>query len=73
MWRTLNPQGKQHGGLRDVNSHAGDLGNITANEDGIAKFHFKTDKFTLTGNVKDSVIGRPLSSQRRRRLGKRIS
>ena len=55
-----NPKGKQHGGLRDENSHAGDLGNITANEEGIAKFHFKTNKFQLTGNVYDSVIGRSI-------------
>jgi len=55
-----NPKGKQHGGLRDVNSHAGDLGNIVASEEGIAKFHFKTNKITLSGNVNESVIGRSI-------------
>ena len=55
-----NPKGKEHGALHDVNSHAGDLGNINANEQGIVNYHFKTNKFTLVGNVKDSVIGRSI-------------
>lgn len=55
-----NPKGKAHGGLHDENSHAGDLGNVTANEEGIAKFHFKTNKFQLFGNVHNSIIGRSI-------------
>ena len=45
-----NPKGKPHGGLRDTESHAGDLGNITN-----GMFHFKTKKFSLI-----SIIGRSL-------------
>ncbi len=55
-----NPKGKEHGGLWAENSHAGDLGNITANEQGIARHHFKTNKFKLVGSVYESVIGRSI-------------
>jgi len=55
-----NPTNKDHGGRHDENSHAGDLGNITANEQGKATFAFKTKKFTLFGDVTRSVIGRSI-------------
>lgn len=45
-----NPNGKTHGGLRDLNSHAGDLGNVTN-----GTIYFKTKKFSV-----GSVIGRSL-------------
>ena len=53
-----NPYNKQHGGRNDDinNSHAGDLGNITANDDNTCKFYFTTDKITLFG--KYSIVGR---------------
>lgn len=55
----FNPHNKNHGGRNDKNSHAGDLGNITANEKGFAKFRFVLkDKITLKG--KHSIFGRSI-------------
>ena len=51
-----NPTNKQHGGRDNKNSHAGDFGNITANEHNESKFYFTTNKITLFG--KYSIIGR---------------
>lgn len=51
-----NPKKNQHGGRDDKNSHAGDFGNITANEQNESKFHFTTNKITLFG--KYSIVGR---------------
>ena len=53
-----NPMNKQHGGLNDENSHAGDLGNIIANSKGEVLKHLSTDKLTLFG--KNSIIGRSI-------------
>ncbi len=55
-----NPENKHHGGRYDEESHAGDLGNITANKDGIANFRFETNKIKLFGNVEDSIVGRSI-------------
>ena len=49
----FNPKGHPHGGLNDIKSHAGDLGNVQNGPVG-----FKTKKFSLFG--KNSVIGRSL-------------
>jgi Cu-Zn family superoxide dismutase len=55
----FNPFNKQHGGRFDKNSHAGDLGNITANEKGVAKFRFVLhDKITMKGV--HSIFGRSI-------------
>ena len=53
-----DPHKKNHGSRIASNSHAGDLGNITANENKEAKFYFKTDKLSLFNNI--SIIGRSL-------------
>ena len=53
-----NPTNKTHGGLNDVNSHAGDLGNIQANENGEVLTHITTNKLTLYG--KNSILGRSI-------------
>ena len=51
-----NPKGYEHGSLSDLRSHAGDLGNIVANEHGESTFHIKTSKIKLVGA--NSIIGR---------------
>lgn len=51
-----NPDGVDHGDLE--NGHVGDLGNITANEDGIAKFTIKAERVDLIGDR--SVVGRAI-------------
>ena len=53
-----NPHNKTHGGLHGENSHAGDLGNIVANDAGEVKTHISTDKITLYG--KYSIFGRSI-------------
>ena len=50
-----NPTNKLHGGKNDIDSHAGDLGNIRVNNQGIANIRMQTDKF----KVKD-IIGRSI-------------
>jgi len=51
-----NPTGMPHGGPKDVEQHVGDLGNITANSEGVAKFAYTVKWFRLTGE--NSIIGR---------------
>jgi Cu-Zn family superoxide dismutase len=53
-----NPHNKNHGGLIDVNSHAGDLGNIIADKNGLVNTHISTNKLTLYG--KYSILGRSI-------------
>jgi len=52
----FNPAGKTHGGPEDENRHAGDLGNILAGEDGVAKVDMKDCQVPLIGE--NSIIGR---------------
>lgn len=49
-----NPDNVEHGDLK--NGHVGDLGNITANEEGIADFTIKAKRVDLIGDR--SVVGR---------------
>ena len=49
-----NPDGVDHGNLGD--GHVGDLGNITADESGMAKFTIRADRVDLLGDR--SVVGR---------------
>ncbi|XP_051869545.1 superoxide dismutase [Cu-Zn]-like isoform X2 [Pristis pectinata] len=53
-----NPCEKKHGGPQDDERHVGDLGNIEANDDGVAKFEMHDRLLRLAGNY--SVIGRTL-------------
>ena len=52
----FNPAGKDHGGPQDAERHAGDLGNITANDAGVAKVEIEDSQIPLSGP--NSIIGR---------------
>ena len=52
----FNPTGTNHGDRKDEERHIGDLGNIEADDQGIAKFDFTDPLIKLTGE--HSVIGR---------------
>ena len=52
----FNPHNKTHGGPKDKIRHVGDLGNITANKNGIVKKKFKDSMITLKG--KNNILGR---------------
>lgn len=47
-----------HGALEELKTHVGDLGNLEANADGIAKTTFITEKLSFSG--KESILGRGL-------------
>ncbi len=51
-----NPHNKQHGGLYDVDSHAGDLGNIQTDYNGRATGKMITSKFNLSEIVGRSIV-----------------
>jgi Cu-Zn family superoxide dismutase len=50
-----NPEGATHGGPDTEGSHAGDLGNLTVNEDGTFEFEISTDKVTLAEGAENSL------------------
>ncbi|GMT35631.1 hypothetical protein PFISCL1PPCAC_26928, partial [Pristionchus fissidentatus] len=54
----FNPFGKTHAGPKDENRHVGDLGNVEAGADGVAKFEITDKLITLYGV--NSVVGRSL-------------
>jgi len=54
----FNPHGKTHGGPQDTERHAGDLGNVTAGGDGVAKIDVKDSQISLQGPL--SILGRTL-------------
>lgn len=56
----FNPAGVEHGGLHDEHSHAGDLGNVVAGEDGIASGSLTVgiDKISVAGDAPNNIIGR---------------
>jgi Cu-Zn family superoxide dismutase len=51
-----NPDGKTHGGRRDLNRHVGDLGNLATDVKGAAEMCFIDQVTTLYGER--SIIGR---------------
>lgn len=52
----FNPAGKEHGGPSDEVRHAGDLGNVEAGDDGVAKVDIKDCQISLSGER--NIIGR---------------
>lgn len=74
-----NPKGKAHGAPEMSAHHAGDLGNIVSDADGVAHINSTFNHFQLKGH--DSIVGRAiivhekaddLSSQPSGAAGKRI-
>jgi Cu-Zn family superoxide dismutase len=59
MCAHFNPYGKTHGCPGMKNRHVGDLGNITTNSKGQAKYTFFDNVIKLKGN-KSNIIGRGL-------------
>lgn len=53
-----NPDNNNHGAPSDQKRHAGDLGNIEANQDGVAEFNMFDQRISLTGQY--SILGRGL-------------
>ncbi|KAG7516212.1 superoxide dismutase [Cu-Zn] [Solea senegalensis] len=54
----FNPLNKSHGGPTDENRHVGDLGNVTAGDDNVAKIDLTDKMITLSGP--HSIIGRTM-------------
>jgi Cu-Zn family superoxide dismutase len=52
----FNPTNQPHGAPTDAQRHLGDLGNIEADRNGVAKTSFLVDRISLTGP--NSIIGR---------------
>ncbi|XP_061169299.1 superoxide dismutase [Cu-Zn]-like [Saccostrea echinata] len=54
----FNPFNKDHAGPDDADRHVGDLGNVTAGEDGVAKINISDKVIDLAGP--QSIIGRTM-------------
>lgn len=54
----FNPEMKAHGHPNDATRHAGDFGNITANNEGVAEIKFEDSVVKLNGE--HSIIGRSI-------------
>ena len=54
----FNPSGKEHGAPNDENRHAGDLGNIEADANGVAKVDITDCQIPLSGE--NSIVGRAI-------------
>lgn len=54
----FNPTAVEHGGPTDEVRHVGDLGNIVANESGVANVEIKDSMLSLSGT--NGILGRTL-------------
>jgi Cu-Zn family superoxide dismutase len=52
-----NPEGHKHAGPGTASRHAGDLGNIKADDKGVAQLEVTVDNISVAG-MKDPIIGR---------------
>src|SRR5699024_7220265 len=55
----FNPTDKDHGAPEDEDSHAGDLGNLTVDDDGSIDFEITRDKVTLNEGETTSLQNPP--------------
>ena len=53
----FNPQGSEHGGPEDAIRHAGDLGNVRSDANGLAQSEITVTGISL-GTGGDSIVGR---------------
>jgi len=56
----FNPGTSKHGGPYDPVKHAGDLGNITFNAEGVAKINFAVGDISVSRDRPNGIIGRAL-------------
>lgn len=56
----FNPTGAHHGGPQSASHHAGDLGNITANDYGIANVSVVVQGISVKKDETNNIIGRGL-------------
>ncbi len=54
-----NPEGHPHGAPHGGEVHAGDLGNLKANADGVATYEMIVDDLTIDGDV-NPIVGKPV-------------
>uniref|UniRef100_UPI0009B35347 superoxide dismutase [Cu-Zn] isoform X2 n=1 Tax=Monopterus albus TaxID=43700 RepID=UPI0009B35347 len=54
----FNPEKKNHGGPKDKDRHVGDLGNVTAGQDHVAKIDITDEMISLVG--RNSILGRTM-------------
>lgn len=66
----FNPFSKQHGGPKDDNRHAGDLGNVMANADGVVTVDIVDAQIPLEGP--NSIVGRSVVVSQNRPTGQKV-